>query len=146
MGADGDSTRIIAFEEAFRDGVIALWDKCGLIRPWNDPNKDIDRKLSDRNGAFLLLLDGDTLIGSVMVSHDGHRGSIYYLCVDPERQAGGFGKRLMSHCEAYLKDLGCPKINLFVRRGNEAVIGFYEGLGYAEETAVPMGKRLIPDI
>jgi len=145
MSLEVDSSRIVAFGEPFRISVIALWEKCGLVRPWNDPNKDIDRKLSDRNGAFLLLLDGDTLIGSVMVSHDGHRGSIYYLCVDPEHQAGGYGKVLMAHCEAYLTDLGCPKIYLFVRRGNEQVMGFYESLGYAEEAAVPMGKRLIPD-
>jgi len=140
-----DTASIVPFEERFRKPVIALWEKCGLIRPWNDPDKDIDRKLTDRNGALLLLVEEDRLIGSVMVSHDGHRGSIYYLCIDPERQADGLGKKLMIHCEAYLKDLGCPKINLFVRRGNEAAMGFYEGLGYSEETAVPMSKRLIPD-
>jgi ribosomal protein S18 acetylase RimI-like enzyme len=145
MAEDTDSSRIIPFEEQFRSQVIALWEKCGLIRPWNDPDKDIDRKQSDRNGAFLLLLAADRLVGSVMVSHDGHRGSIYYLSIDPDYQSGGLGKKLMTHCEAYLKDLGCPKINLFVRRGNEAVMAFYEGLGYAEEAAVPMGKRLIPD-
>lgn len=143
---DSGTARIVSFEERFRAPVIALWEKCGLVRPWNDPDKDIDRKLTDRNGAFFLLLQADKLIGSVMVSYDGHRGSIYYLSIDPDLQAGGLGKQLMAHCEAYLTDLGCPKINLFVRRGNEQVMGFYESLGYAEEMAVPMGKRLIPDI
>jgi len=135
----------VPYEERYRDQVIALWEKCGLVRPWNNPDKDIDRKQADRNGAFLIVVLDDRLIGSVMVSHDGHRGSIYYLSIDPEHQAGGLGKRLMAHCESYLKNLGCPKINLFVRRGNEAVMAFYERLGYAEEAAVPMGKRLIPD-
>lgn len=145
--AHSDVLNIVPFEEKFRGQVIALWQACGLTRPWNDPDKDIDRKLTDENGAFFLLLGADeTLIGSVMVSHDGHRGSIYYLSIDPAHQAEGYGKLLMAHCEAYLKELGCPKINLFVRRGNEAVKGFYEGLGYAEEAAVPMGKRLIPDL
>lgn len=146
MNMDSGATSVVPFEERFRAPVIALWKKCGLVRPWNDPDKDIDRKLSDRNGAFFLLLEDGNLIGSVMVSHDGHRGSIYYLSIDPDNQAGGLGKQLMAHCEAYLKELGCPKINLFVRRGNEQVMGFYESLGYAEEEAVPMGKRLIPDI
>ena len=138
--------QIANFEERFRAPVIALWKKCGLVRPWNDPDKDIDRKLADRNGAFLLLLCNDVLIGSVMVSHDGHRGSIYYLSVDPEHQSGGLGNMLMNHCETYLKDLGCPKINLFVRHGNEQVKAFYQRLGYSEEAAIPMGKRLIPDL
>lgn len=137
---------IAAFEEKYRRQVIGLWETCGLTRPWNDPDKDIDRKLSDRNGAFPIVLMGDKVIASVMVSHDGHRGSIYYLSVDPEHRSVGLGKRLMEHCEALLTEKGCPKINLFVRRGNEDVMRFYDQLGYSEEAAVPLGKRLIPDI
>ncbi|QFT32048.1 Acetyltransferase YpeA [Labrenzia sp. THAF82] len=133
------------FEESFRHDVIGLWEKCGLTRAWNDPNKDIDRKLTDKNGAFFVLLLGNQLIGSVMASYDGHRGSIYYLSVDPDHQSSGLGKLLMDHCETFLQELGCPKINLFVRRGNEQVLQFYEKLGYAEDQAVPLGKRLIPD-
>lgn len=134
------------FEESFRHDVIGLWEKCGLTRAWNDPNKDIDRKLTDKNGAFFVLLLGNQLIGSVMASYDGHRGSIYYLSVDPDHQSSGLGKLLMDHCETFLQELGCPKINLFVRRGNEQVLQFYEKLGYTEDQAVPLGKRLIPDM
>ncbi|PVB62836.1 GNAT family acetyltransferase [Labrenzia sp. 011] len=136
---------IVPFEERFRSEVIALWEKCGLTRPWNDPDKDIDRKLTDRNGAFPVLLLNGKVIGSVMVSYDGHRGSVYYLSVDPAHQSEGLGQMLMAHCEDFLLGLGCPKVNLFVRRGNEGVMRFYEKLGYAEDAAVPLGKRLIPD-
>ena len=58
---------------------FSSWEKCGLTRPWNDPDKDIDRKQTDENGAFFVLLRGDRLIGSVMAGYDGHRGSINYL-------------------------------------------------------------------
>ena len=143
-GASRDD-RVLPFEERFRSEVIALWEKCGLTRPWNDPDKDIDRKLTDENGAFFVLLRGDRLIGSVMAGYDGHRGSINYLCVDPDYQTAGLGKMLMSRCEAFLTARGCPKINLMVRQGNEKVLRFYEQLGYAEEKAVSLGKRLIPD-
>lgn len=136
---------VIEFEEKYRKDVIALWDACGLLRPWNDPDKDIDRKLTDKNGAFFLLVKEKAVIGAVMVSYDGHRGSIYYLAIDPKARSKGLGKLMMDHCEAFLLDLGCPKINLFVRRGNEPVMKFYEKLGYAEDAAVPLGKRLIPD-
>jgi ribosomal protein S18 acetylase RimI-like enzyme len=144
MTSQADLT-ITSFEESNRDQVIRLWDKCGLLRPWNDPNKDIDRKLTDNNGAFFVLVRDAEVIGSVMVSYDGHRGSIYYLAVDPDCQSRGLGKLLMDHCEAFLVELGCPKINLFVRRGNEPVLKFYEKLGFEEDAAVPLGKRLIPD-
>jgi ribosomal protein S18 acetylase RimI-like enzyme len=144
MPADGTYT-ISAFEERFRADVIALWHKCGLVRPWNDPDKDVDRKLTDRNGGFFVLLKDDLLIGSVMAGYDGHRGSINYLSIDPGHQSAGLGRMMMAHCEAFLIERGCPKINLFVRQGNEAVIRFYDHVGYEEEKAVAFGKRLIPD-
>jgi len=144
--ASEEDTRIVPFEEQYRKGVIALWEKCGLTRPWNDPGKDIDRKLTDRHGAFFLLLQAGQVIGSVMAGYDGHRGSIYYLGIDPEHQASGYGRKLMIHCEEFLIALGCPKINLLVRRGNEAVTSFYETLGYSEDDVISLGKRLIPDI
>ncbi|MEE4013625.1 GNAT family acetyltransferase [Roseibium sp. FZY0029] len=143
-GASRDD-RVLPFEERYRSDVIALWEKCGLTRPWNDPDKDIDRKLTDENGAFFVLLRGDRVIGSVMAGYDGHRGSINYLSVDPDYQTAGLGKMLMNRCEAFLTARGCPKINLMVRQGNEKVLRFYEELGYAEEKAVALGKRLIPD-
>ena len=137
---------ICKFEETHRKGVISLWERCDMTRPWNDPDKDIDRKLTDRNGGFFVVIEKDAVIGSVMVSYDGHRGSIYYLSVDPGCQGKGLGKLLMKHCEEFLLELGCPKINLFVRQGNEAVMEFYQQLGFSPEAAVPLGKRLIPDI
>ncbi len=142
---------IVEFQERYREQVIALWQACGLIRAWNDPDKDIDRKLTDRNGGFFVMLvrdpatEKDTVIGSVMAGYDGHRGAIYYLSISPEHQGSGCGRQLMSHCEAYLIELGCPKINLFVRKDNEQASAFYEGLGYTLETSLAFGKRLIPD-
>ncbi|MCV0428835.1 MAG: GNAT family acetyltransferase [Roseibium sp.] len=140
-----DDYSIVSFEAWHRPHVIELWEKCGMTRPWNDPDKDIDRKLTDPRGGFFVLLKGTAVIGSVMAGYDGHRGAIYYLAIDPAFQSVGLGQRLMNHCEAYLLELGCPKINLFVRQGNEAVMKFYEKLGFSQELAVPLGKRLIPD-
>jgi ribosomal protein S18 acetylase RimI-like enzyme len=138
-------TEIILFEEHHRQAVIALWQKCGLTRAWNDPDKDIDRCLSVAASALFLLLKDGVVIGTVMTGYDGHRGAVYYLSVDPDEQGHGYGRRLMAHCEAYLTSLGCPKINLFVRKDNSLVHKFYDGLGYALETSAAFGKRLIPD-
>ena len=142
---------IVAFRESYRKQVIALWQTCGLVRPWNDPDKDIDRKQNDRNGGFFVMLHRDPVgaeeevIGSVMAGYDGHRGSIYYLAIAPEHQGAGCGRQLMTYCEDFLIRLGCPKINLFIRRDNEQASAFYEGMGYILETSLAFGKRLIPD-
>lgn len=139
------SIRIRAFAEADEPAVIRLWDRCGLIRPWNDPHKDIARKLGVRRDLFLVAVDAGTIVGTVMVGYDGHRGWINYLAVEPADQKRGLGRALMAAAETLLLREGCPKVNLQIRAGNEGVVAFYRRLGYDVEEMVSMGKRLIPD-
>lgn len=136
---------LVDFKDEYRSEVISLWRRCDLVKPWNDPDKDIDRKQSEKTGRFLILLSGETPVGSVMVGYDGHRGSIFYLCVDPAHQSQGCGRMVMEYCEKLLTELGCPKINLMVRNTNLPVIEFYERMGYIQDQVVVLGKRLIPD-
>ncbi len=133
------------FEETDTEAVVALWQACDLTRPWNDPYKDIQRKLTVGRDLFLVaVLDGE-LIGTAMGGYEGHRGWVNYLAVAPEHQKKGYGRLLMTHLETKLLALGCPKINLQVRASNTAVIHFYEAIGYKQDPVVSLGKRLIPD-
>ena len=127
------------------DEGVALWEECGLVRPWNDPRKDIERKLRVQPELFLVAQDGTEVVGSVMAGFDGHRGWIYYLAVAASHQRLSLGRALMQQAEKSLVELGCPKVNLMVRSTNEAVIGFYRRLGYEQDDVVSMGKRLIAD-
>jgi len=122
--------------------VIALWQACGLTRPWNDPHADFALALGSPGSAVLLARDGDALVGSVMVGFDGHRGWIYYLAVAPERQRAGIGRALMAAAEAWLLERAAPKAQLMVRDGNEPALGFYAALGYAPQGVVTMGRFL----
>lgn len=125
--------------------VIALWQRCGLTRPWNDPHKDIQRKLTTQPELFLVGERDGLLVASVMAGFDGHRGWVNYLAVDPERQRQGLGRLLMREVEQRLCDLGCPKLNLQLRSDNQAVLAFYRRLGYEVDEVVSLGKRLIVD-
>ena len=127
------------------DAVIALWQRCGLTRSWNEPAIDIIRKNTDKNGKFLVGYVGQSLIASVMIGYDGHRGSINYLAIDPDYSASGYGKAMMAEAECFLQSIGCPKINLCVRQDNDRVVSFYHQLGYATETVILLCKRLIKD-
>lgn len=125
--------------------VIALWTACGLVRPQNDPRKDIARKLKVNPEWFLVAERGGEIVGVVMAGYEGHRGWINYLGVAPSLRRGGLGRRLMVEAEARLRAAGCPKINLQVRPDNKDVIAFYESIGFAVEGAVSLGKRLERD-
>ena len=113
--------------------------------PWNDPNKDIRRKLSVQGEMFLVGLLGSELVATVMAGYEGHRGWINYLAVAIGCQGRGFGRRMMDEAEARLRELGCPKINLQVRSSNADVIQFYKALWYSVDEVVSMGKRLESD-
>jgi ribosomal protein S18 acetylase RimI-like enzyme len=125
--------------------VVALWERCGLTRPWNDPHKDIRRKLAVRPDLFLVAeLDG-VVIGTVMAGYDGHRGWINYLGVDPSSRRRGVGRALMIEAERLLRLEGCPKINLQVRISNTDAIEFYRRIGFAVDDVVSLGRRLEHD-
>lgn len=136
---------IRAFQPADESAVIALWEVCGLTRPWNDPRKDITRKLTAQPELFLVGIEGDQLIATAMVGFDGHRGWVYYLAVDPAFQRLSYGKQLMHEAEQLLIARGCPKINLLVRSSNQQVLRFYAELGYTPDDVVSLGRRLIAD-
>lgn len=136
-----------AFTQADTEAVVQLWNDCGLTRPWNDPYKDIGRKCSVSPELFWVGTDASgQLMATIMVGYDGHRGWINYLAVHPAHQRQGHARQLMQRAEQALFELGCPKLNLQVREGNEAVITFYESLGYTDDKTVSMGKPLIPDL
>ena len=137
--------RIRAFQAGDEAAVVALWERCRLTRPWNDPRKDIARKLGVQPELFLVGEIDDALVATVMAGYDGHRGWVNYLAVSPEVQRKGLGKALMQEVEARLLARGCPKINMQVRTSNTEAIAFYRRLGYAQDESVALGKRLIPD-
>lgn len=137
------------FALADTEAVVALWRDCGLLRPWNDPHKDIARKLAVQRELFLVVEDRGAdgrVVASAMAGYDGHRGGLYYLAVAPHCQRRGLGQALVAHVEGLLIERGCPKLNLMVRSTNLAVLDFYRRLGYAPDEAVPLSRRLISDL
>ena len=133
------------FRESDQDAVVALWRECGLVRPWNDPVQDIRRKLGMQRDLFLVGSMDGRLVATIMVGYEGHRGWVNYLAVAADCRRRGFGRLLMEEAEARVREMGCPKINLQIRRSNAGLIAFYRSIGYAEDDVVSMGKRLVED-
>ncbi|TKJ37971.1 GNAT family acetyltransferase [candidate division LCP-89 bacterium B3_LCP] len=140
-----DKLHIRPYQSQDEGQVIDLWHRCGLVVPWNDPKKDIDRQLQVNPELFLVGLVNDTIVASVMGGYEGHRGWVHYLAVLPEYQRRGFARDIMEVIENMLKKQGCPKINLQVRTSNMQAVGFYQSIGYKLDDVVSMGKRLEDD-
>ncbi len=125
--------------------VIELWRRSNLLRPWNDPEKDIERKLKVQRELFLVGRIDEEIVATVMGGYDGHRGWVNYLAVDPARRRGGLCRSMMVEITRRLASLGCPKINLQIRDDNREAIEFYDRIGFSRDAVVCMGKRLIQD-
>ncbi len=137
--------RIEPLTSEHETAAVAVWEACGLTRPWNDPASDLRFALAGPASTVLGAFDGETLAGTVMVGHDGHRGWVYYLGVAPSRQGQGTGRALMAAAEEWLRERGVPKVQLMVRHGNEAALGFYARLGY-EPAAVTVLARPLDNV
>lgn len=137
--------QIRAFRPSDEAAVVALWQECGLTRPWNDPRADIARKLTEQPELFLVGTLGAKLVATAMVGFDGHRGWLYYLAVARGHRRQSCGRALMLEAERLLTERGCPKLNLLVRSSNVDVIEFYRKLGYLQDDVISLGKRLIHD-
>ena len=137
--------QIRSFQPDDEAAVIALWERCGLLRPWNDPRKDIQRKLVVRPDLFLVEVLENEVVATAMAGDEGHRGWINYLAVDPTHRRSGLGRAIMDEAERLLRESGCPKVNLQVQSTNTEVIDFYRSLGFTVEDVVNLGKRLEHD-
>jgi ribosomal protein S18 acetylase RimI-like enzyme len=125
-----------------REAAVDLWQRVQLTRPWNNPAQDFDRAIDNPTSAVLGELAGHTLVGTVMVGHDGHRGWVYYVAVDPDHRGGGVGRRMMAAAEDWLAERDVPKLNVMVRHTNREALGFYTRLGYRDSEVTVLSRWL----
>jgi ribosomal protein S18 acetylase RimI-like enzyme len=124
-------------------GLDSLWSE---VFPddsvWNQARVAASAKLAVQPDLFLVAMNADRVIGSIMAGYDGHRGWLYRAAVRRSHQRAGVGTRLVREAERRLQRLGCPKVNLQVIAANADTVGFYEALGYRVEDRISMGRRI----
>src|SRR5947208_13695317 len=131
---------IALIEDADVAAVTALWQRCGLTRPWNDPAADIALARRGVNSTVLIGRDGGAIVATALVGHDGHRGWVYYVAVDPDHRGKGRGSAIMNAAEEWLRQAGIAKMQLMVRSDNTKVQAFYESIGYDEQERIIYAK------
>ena len=133
---------IAPITDADIEATIALWQRCGLTRPWNDPAADIALARKGDNSTVLLGRENGALAAAIMAGHDGHRGWVYYLGVDPDKRGKGHDRTIMNAAEDWLRQRGILKLMLMVRAENTEVQAFYESIGYDEQPRTIYAKWL----
>src|SRR2546423_996291 len=142
MTSEMSALSISPITDADVAAVIALWQRCGLTRPWNDAAADIALVRRGANATILVGRADGAIVASAMVGHDGHRGWVYYVAVDPEHQKKDFGRVIMAAAEDWLRSQRVQKIMLMVRPDNTSVRAFYDKLGYQTQERLLYAKWL----
>ena len=124
--------------------VEALWRACGLVLSYNPPAHDIAFCRASPNSELFVAVNGDgAVVASVMAGHDGHRGWLYYVAVDPALRGEDLGRHMVAHGEDWLRSLGVRKINLLIRETNTEARAFYERIGYHVEPRTAMARWIV---
>ena len=138
-----DGFVISTYRASDRDEIVRIWERSlHLPGDWNEPIAAIARQQGVQRDGFLVgRIDGQ-VVATCVVGYDGVRGWLYRLAVKSEYRGQGYGRKIVEHAEEYLRSLGCPKVNLQVRSGNESVVSFYKQLGYYQQDHASIAKVL----
>ena len=139
----GSEPTIRAYRDDDEAQVVALWHSCGLTKDYNPPAGDIAFCRATPTAELFVAEDDGRVVATAMTGHDGHRGWLYYVAVEPALRSTGLGRRMVSRAEGWLAGLGVRKVNLIIRETNATVRGFYEHLGYDVEPRTQMARWLV---
>ena len=140
---DGPELNIRTYNHADRNDVVGLWDQCGLLVWYNDPDLDIARWVETPTSEIFVGLLDNRIVATICVGFDGHRGRLNYLACSPERRGCGFASQMVNTAEDWLKECGAPKVELLIRDNNLGVKNFYRRIGYHLNTCHIMQRWLV---
>ena len=126
------------------DAAVALWQRVeGLEIAEGDDKQSVAQFLARNPGLSRVAIDRSRTVGVALCGHDGRRGHIYHLAVDPAYQRRGLGKRLLDECLESLRRTGVKRVIIMVADNNPRGRSFWRRCGWEEITgAITMGIDL----
>lgn len=118
------------------DQVAALWENTpGVGLDEGDDTRCGIASFLDRNpGLSFVVMSDDRLIGAVLCGHDGRRGYLHHLAVDPAYRGSGVGRALVDACLSALRSIGIGKCNIMVFDDNDTGLGFWRNNGWLDRS------------
>ena len=127
--------KIVTREFSIADSAaaIALWQRVeGVEVAEGDDKEGIAQFLARNPGLSRVATDGPILVGVIMCGHDGRRGHIYHLAVDPAYRRYGVGKRLVQECLDELRQAGVIRAIILVSDNNPGGAEFWKRAGWED--------------
>ena len=114
--------------------VAELWHKIKgfAIRSVDDSYEGIDRFLKRNPGCSVVAIEDEHIVGAILCGHDGRRGCLYHVCVDPLYRLRGIGKSMVIHCMQALQAEGINKVSLIAFTKNDIGNAFWKEIGWTK--------------
>lgn len=131
------------------DRLIELWTECRLpVKPeGRDSRTEIVRQLGLPYVNFIAAESGGLVVGTVVASHDGRKGWVNRLAVDPAFRGRGLGRRLVREAEEWLEAQGMAIFACLIEDWNDVSMELFRKLGYVKHgEIVYFAKRRFPGV
>jgi len=137
FAAPADVPALHALVERSYRGIMARdgWThEADLLRGPRTDAETLTATITDPAQRVLLYEDGGVLLASVTISdHGGGSAYMGMLAVEPGRQGGGIGRRMLAAAERAAGDVfGARSIEMTVIARRTELVAYYERCGYAQ--------------
>lgn len=116
------------------DMVYRLWMKIKgfAIRSVDDSREGVAAFLARNPGMSVVALEDGKVVGSILCGHDGRRGCMYHVCVDPDYRLRGIGKSMVVQAMEALRREGISKVSLIAFTENDIGNAFWKEIGWTK--------------
>src|SRR5690242_8083832 len=119
------------FSSTDYQAAVALWQRVeGLEIAEGDDPQGVAQFLAHNPGLSRVAVDRDVIVGVALCGHDGRRGHIYHLAVDPAYRRDGLGRRLLRECLDELRKTKVKRVIILVARDNQRGAEFWKRCGF----------------
>ena len=111
-----------------------LWMKIKgfAIRSIDDSKEGVERFLNRNPGISVVAEEDGKIIGAILCGHDGRRGCMYHVCVDPDYRLKGIGKSMVVFAMEALKKEKINKVSLIAFTKNDIGNAFWKEIGWTK--------------
>ena len=116
------------------DQVYGLWTEIkGFgIRTLDDSREGVERFLQRNPETSVVAVEDSKIVGAILCGHDGRRGCMYHVCVDPEYRMRGIGKSMVVFAMNALKKENISKVSLIAFTKNDVGNTFWRCIGWTK--------------
>lgn len=116
------------------DQVYALWMRIKgfSMRSIDDSRAGVEKFLQRNPTTSVVAVEDGNVVGAILCGHDGRRGCLYHVCVDPDYRRRGIGKSMVVFCMDALKEEGINKVSLIAFTQNDVGNAFWHNVGWKQ--------------